>query len=85
MNDNRVTNMCIRVLRETFRSIDKHGDWSDYSEDEMAQAITGELLEIDQALLAEDILGDHGTVRESIQAAACLIKFACQQEIRNGL
>lgn len=78
----RVMCMCHRVMSEVFRSIEKHGDWSAYTDDEMTMAITGELMEIDQAMLKRDVLGVHGTVRESIQAAACLIKFAVQQEMR---
>jgi hypothetical protein len=78
----KIVRMCQRVMHEVFASIEKHGDWSTYTDEEMTQAITGELMEIDQAMLARDVSGDHGTVRESIQAAACLIKFAVQQEMR---
>lgn len=80
----KIVGMCHRVMNEVFASIEKHGDWSEYSDDEMAQAITGELIEIAQAMLARDVDGDHGMVRESIQAAACLIKFAVQQELRHA-
>ena len=81
----RVKAMCGRVMSEVFRSIDIHGDWSDYSDDQMTDAITGEMMEIDMALQARDVDGDHGMVREAVQAAACLIKFAVQQELRHGL
>jgi hypothetical protein len=58
--EQRVMWMCVRVMNEVYASLDKHGDWSDYSDDEMTQAITGELLEIDQAMLAKDVDGQHG-------------------------
>ena len=74
-----------RVDAELQRSVGKYGDWSDYSVDEMIAAVLGELHEVDVAIEAGDVAGDHGMVIEAIQAAGCLIKFAYQMEVRNGL
>jgi hypothetical protein len=63
------------VMEEYMRGIAKHGDWSNYSEEQMMSAIINELMvEAGDAEQRGDIHGPHGMIRELAQVAACSIK-----------
>lgn len=81
--DRQVLSVCGRIMTEVSDSILKHGDWSDYSMDQMGKALYGELLELGDAEARKDVIGHHGMVREAIQASACLVKMIIQLEGRN--
>lgn len=63
------------VAEELRRSIDLHGDWSDYSTDRMMDVIIRELMvEAGEAEKVGDLRGEHGMVRELAQVAGCCVK-----------
>lgn len=63
------------VLSEHRRSVEKHGNWLDYSVAQMMSVIINELvIEAGNAECAGDIHGPHGVVNELAQVAACCIK-----------
>lgn len=64
------------MLTEHVRSVMLHGTWFDYRPDQMVTVIMDELAEVITALLRGDFHGDHGAVRELIQAAVCCTKAA---------
>ena len=78
----RVLDICGRVMTEVNDGVKKHGAWDDYDLYEMQAATTGELLELDDALRRSDLTGQHGMIREAIQAAGCLVKMVVQIESR---
>lgn len=63
------------VLTEHSRSVQLHGDWRDYSTEQMMAQIIHELMiEAGDAESRGDVHGDHGVVRELAQVSACCIK-----------
>lgn len=63
------------ILAEHSRSVELHGDWSDYTVDQMMAVIINELMvEAGGAEQRGDIHGEHGVVRELSQVANCCIK-----------
>jgi hypothetical protein len=67
------------VLDELSHSIRKHGDWSDYTINQMMSVIIEELLiEAGNAETLRDIHGDHGMIKELAQVAATSIKAMIQ-------
>jgi len=63
------------ILKERQRSIQLHGNWDDYSIEQMTAVIVNELMvEAVGAVERGDIHGEHGVIRELSQVAACCIK-----------
>lgn len=69
---------CGIVMGEVSNSVQKHGDWSEYSVPEMIAVIADELEEVYQASLRNDSWGPHGMATELRQVAACCIKMSLQ-------
>lgn len=63
-----------KVRAELERSIELHGDWSDYSPFRMIDVIHTELKEADNAAFEGDYYGKHGVYNELSQVAATAIK-----------
>lgn len=80
--DRHVLDIVLRVVTEVNDSIRKHGDWSDYTELQMDDAVFGELTELGEADARCDITGRHGKVREAVQVIATLVKSIKQWESR---
>ena len=59
---------------ENGRSIEKHGDWADYTPLDIFRAVSGEFHEVTQAVIVENIHGDHGMVMELMQLANTCLK-----------
>ena len=78
----RVMELSRLIVNEVMDSIAKHGDWSNYTPDEMSDAVFHEWLELMWATDRHDITGLHGMIRESIQVCACLVKSIVQWETR---
>ncbi|WP_372966732.1 hypothetical protein [Marinobacter sp.] len=49
-----------KVLDLIRRSIQIHGDWSDYDEDRVFDAVAGEFDEYREAVVVRDVSGRHG-------------------------
>jgi hypothetical protein len=63
------------VLTEYNLSVEKHGDWQDYTLDQIMGVIQTEfMMEAAAAYNRGDLHGDHGVIRELSQVAACCIK-----------
>lgn len=63
------------VLTEHARSVQLHGDWKDYSVDQMMSVTINELMmEAGDAAGRGDLHGEHGIIRELAQTASCCIK-----------
>lgn len=62
------------VSDELQRSIVRHGDWSNYSVDQMLSVIAAEWIEVGEAEARDDLLGEHGMLSELAQVAACCVK-----------
>ncbi|MDD2367035.1 MAG: hypothetical protein PHN84_12805 [Desulfuromonadaceae bacterium] len=63
------------IIREYNRSVDLHGDWSDYTTEQMMAVIVNELMvEAGDAELRGDLHGPHGVICELSQVAVCCIK-----------
>lgn len=63
------------VLEEHVRSVQLHGTWHDYSVEQMMATIINELMvEAADAVTRDDIVGEHGVIRELSQVAACCMK-----------
>lgn len=74
------------VLKEFDRGVSIHGDWSEYTTDQMLAQIIHELMvEAGEAEKVGDITGEHGMIRELIQVAACSIKAAMVLSKRHGV
>ena len=80
-----VLNLCASVMQEINDSIVKHGDWSDYTFEEMHRAENGERQEVADAVANFDITGRHGLISETKQVAATLLKRVLQYEARMKL
>lgn len=76
MNSMSVLHECGYVMQALAESVDKHGDWSEYTIDQMMEVILDEILEVGEAEARADLLGDHGMIRELRQVAACCIKMS---------
>lgn len=73
------------VTAEYHRSVELHGDWYDYTPDQMMAVIINELvMEAGDAEARGDILGEHGMIRELVQTAVCCIKGALVLSVREG-
>jgi len=63
------------ILEEHAKSVEKHGDWSDYTTEQMMSHTINELMvEAGDAERAGDLHGEHGVVRELAHTAVCCIK-----------
>ncbi|MHB1051372.1 MAG: hypothetical protein ACYC09_14935 [Bacteroidota bacterium] len=63
------------ILAEHARSVHLHGDWQNYTVDQMmAEIINKLMMEAGEAAGRLDLHGEHGMVRELSQVAACCIK-----------
>lgn len=66
----------IQALRaEHAYSVTKHGDWSEYTPDEMMAACMAEVRETLVAHALNDVSGPHGILVEGLQAANCFVKM----------
>lgn len=81
-----LTQMLELVRAEYIRSVNDHGDWSDYTLDQMMAVIINELMvEAGGAEERGDILGEHGVIRELLQVSATSMKGAMVLMIRHKL
>ena len=66
-----------QVVSEFRRSVMLHGNWIDYTTEQMMAVIIHELMiEAGDAENRGDITGEHGVIRELFQVASCSIKAA---------
>lgn len=68
-------NFCEEVWNELELSDKKHGDWSNISIIEGANHVVNESTEVLEAALSDDIDGEHGIKRESVQTAVTAYKM----------
>jgi hypothetical protein len=59
-------------------SLDKHGDWSGYTIEQMDEKISGEMEEYVDAMVVNDMLGPHGAASELLDVAVTCIKMSYQ-------
>lgn len=67
-----------RVAIEHTRSVHKHGDWSDYTPEQMTDKLIGELGELVMALENNQIIGPHGALYEAVHVANCACKMVLE-------
>lgn len=79
-----VLDVCSRIMKEVNDSNVKHGDWSDYSNEQMLTALSDEFIELWKAGLVCDVNGQHGMIREAIQLANCCVKLVMQLEVQHA-
>ena len=66
-------------------SLDKHGHWNTYTEEEMLSKIEDEWLEYVEADLLGVVDGKHGTISELLDVAVTCIKMSHQLYLRTKL
>lgn len=71
-----------RIRAEIERSVTVHCDWSDYSLDQMVDAIQSEIDEFYEAYACRDVDGSHGMLAEGVQSAGCFVKLLVQLSTR---
>lgn len=69
-----------RLVAEYQHSIEKHGDWHDYSLFEIHKAVSDEYNEFTAAVVNDDIDGPHGVKRELMQLLTVCVKAVIQME-----
>lgn len=69
-----IDHVLTKVRQELARSIEKHGDWSEYEPEDMIEKIGLELIEVDAAATIGDLYGHHGVYNELSHVAATAIK-----------
>ena len=62
------------LMEKIKASLDSHGDWSDYSEDDIYGAVFGEVGEYWKAFVFGVIDGDHGQISELLDVAVTALK-----------
>lgn len=71
-----------RIRAEIERSVTVYGDWSDYSLDQMVNAVQSEVDEFYEAYVFRDVDGPHGMLAEGVQSAGCFVKLLVQLSTR---
>lgn len=64
----------IDLLMEVDHSIAKHGSWQGYGPTDVCRAVSGEFNEYMDAVMAGDIHGEHGQIRELKQLVVVALK-----------
>jgi len=76
------------LLEELFeqikQSVRQHGDWREYDEGLVFEAVTGEWDEYREALLAGDMFGEHGQIAELMDTAVTALKGVLQLRKLHG-
>ena len=67
-----------KFYSELKRSIEKHGNWDDYTLKQMWEKINDERQEVLDAEELEDYYGDHGVTIELLQMAVTCVKMSHQ-------
>lgn len=62
------------LLRRLQISIEKHGDWENYTSEEVFETVLGECDEYREAFVAGNVDGPHGQVSELYDVAVTAIK-----------
>lgn len=74
MAEPSISDIVHALKAEHLRSLEKHGDWSGYTVDEMVAATMAEVREFLTAHTLGDTSGPHGMLIEGLQAMNCFAK-----------